>query len=91
MTKADPGLRLGARTLIFEESWGMASLMEALAGRGAEVRGRLEYLAASVVGAHAELDRLMITRETVGSPARATAVTRVATRRKRLFPSMAYL
>lgn len=45
----------------------MPSLLEALEAREVEVRGRLEELAGLVAGAQAELDRLVITRETVGS------------------------
>lgn len=59
--------RLGVRVLIFEESCGMPSLWEALEARESEVRGRLEELAGLVADAQAELDRLVITRETVGS------------------------
>jgi len=55
------------RVLIFEEPCGMPSLLEALEAREAEVRGRLEDLAGQVAGAQAELDRLVITRETVCS------------------------
>ncbi|HEV2639890.1 MAG TPA: hypothetical protein VGX23_32455 [Actinocrinis sp.] len=43
----------------------MPSLLEALEAREAEVRGRLEELTGLVAGAQAELDRLVITRETV--------------------------
>ena len=43
----------------------MPSLFEALEVREAEVRGLLEALAGQVAGAQAELDRLVITRETV--------------------------
>lgn len=59
--------RLGVRVLIFEEPCGMPSLLEALEAREVEVRGRLEELAGLVADARAELDRLVITRETVGS------------------------
>jgi hypothetical protein len=59
--------RLGVRVLIFEEPWGMPSLLEALDAREAEVRGRLAALAEQAAGAQAELDRLVITRETVCS------------------------
>ena len=45
----------------------MPSLLEALEAREVEVRGRLEELAGLVADAQAELDRLVITRETVGS------------------------
>jgi hypothetical protein len=57
--------RLSVRVLIFEEPCGMPSLFEALEAREAEVRGLLEVLAGQVAGAQAELDRLVITRETV--------------------------
>jgi hypothetical protein len=43
----------------------MPSLLEALKAREAEVRGRLEELTGQAVGAQAELDRLVITWETV--------------------------
>jgi hypothetical protein len=43
----------------------MPSLLEVLEAREAEVRGRLEELAGQVAGVQAELDRLVITRETV--------------------------
>lgn len=59
--------RLGVRVLIFEEPCGMPSLWEALEAREVEVRGRLEELAGLAADAQAELDRLVITRETVGS------------------------
>lgn len=59
--------RLGVRVLIFEESCGMPSLLEALEAREVLVRGRLEELAGLVADAQAELDRLVVTRETVGS------------------------
>lgn len=45
----------------------MPSLWEALEARESEVRGRLEELAGLAADAQAELDRLVITRETVGS------------------------
>lgn len=45
----------------------MPSLLEALEAREVEVRGRLEELAGLVADAQAELERLVITRETVGS------------------------
>jgi len=53
------------RVLIFKGLWGMPSLLEALEAREVEVRGRLEELAGQVAGAQRELDRLVITRETV--------------------------
>ncbi|HEU5330774.1 MAG TPA: hypothetical protein VFU78_21960 [Thermomicrobiales bacterium] len=43
----------------------MPSLLEALEAREVEVRGRLEELAGQVAVAQTELDRLVITRETV--------------------------
>lgn len=43
----------------------MPSLLEALQAREVEVRGRLEELAGQVAFAQTELDRLLITRETV--------------------------
>ena len=43
----------------------MPSLLEALQAREVEVRGRLEELAGQVALAQTELDRLLITRETV--------------------------
>jgi hypothetical protein len=59
--------RLGVRVLIFEEPCCMPSLLEALEAREVAVRGRLEELAGLVADAQAELERLVIRRETVGS------------------------